>query len=248
MNRLYFAPASKNNPIDVPAKFQSLKTDLYEEPMEQWSPYVNFEATVRRPVCGKSIGLPLWYDAVPVWGITPNTAEGYWPPTKGDHVIFYTGSGRYPFIGRIDRVDVEKKLAADLWPHYPLAKNRGSDISNSVPWSHLIYFDVIWRADIPEQKIRALRNTTDDTLYRFTRVPENRHKRLSIPLGDWKGEVDNIVIYRRRETRRKLTKLMNQSCNDNRLLSVALRPTGINPQELAPHTRDNVLACLNTLY
>lgn len=250
MNDLYFAPASKNNPVDVPRGLRSSKTGLYEDPLTEWSPYTNFVATVRTPVCESTagVGLPLQYDAVPVWGITPNTAEGYWPPTQGDHIIFFTGSERYPFIARVDQTTREEKLAADLWPHYSLSTKRGSDITNPVPWSHIIYFDLVWQAEIPDRAIRALRNTTNLTLYRFSRVPKNRLKRLSPPLEQWKISIDSVVLYSRRENRQKLTRAVNQSSDEDTLLSIALKPLEIEPAQLSPRARRNIISCLRKIY
>lgn len=248
MNDLYFAPTSKNNPVDVNRELRSTKTGLYNEPLSEWSPYTNFAATVRTPVCASAVGLPLRYDAVPAWGITPNAAEGYWSLEQGDHIIFFTGSGCYPFIARVDQTTIEKKLATDLWPHYPLSTKRGGHITNPVPWSHIIYFDIVWQAEIPDQAVRALRNTTDLTLYRFSRVPENRLKRLSPSIEQWITAIDSVALLRRRKNRKKLNRLIDKSENEDKILSIALEPLEVEPEELTSRARQDALCALQKIY
>ena len=249
---LYFAPASRNNPIDVPRQLKESATDLYPADMAEWTPYDNLKHTVISPVCAENVfGLPLRYDAVPVWGITQRTANGYWSPQRGDHVIFYTGSGNYPIIARVDSTTINEELAEDLWPHYPLSIHRGSDITNPEPWSHIIYFDAVWSAEISDQAIESLRHTRNSTLRRFTRIPENRLKRLGVGKAkyeQWKTSVRSVVLKATRNKSNDLSQAVKRGATDDELLSIALKPINISPDNLTGHAREHLLNCLKQIY
>jgi hypothetical protein len=180
MPDLFFAPASKR------------------ERLNQWRPYDNLQKTVLSPITNPArYGLPLRYAIAAVWGITDGTARQYGDKINpGSYVVFYTGDGRYPYVGKVNEyLPNRETVAKELWPSYVYATDGNSP---GEPWRHLITFEAVWSIDIPVKEIRCWRNSpTDNVIRSFTRVPSERRRYIesqAVPVDKWIQKRRNDLI------------------------------------------------------
>lgn len=256
MKSLYFAPATKTNPVNVPPKIKrrvSRTWSPHESSIKEWYPYKNLKATVLTPVCSSSkIGLPLRYDLVPIWGLSPNAAKDSWDRiTEGDFVIFYTGNGNFPYIARVMEKSIDKKLSKTLWPFYELATQRSGNATDQC-WSHLLYLDVVWHASIKDSWIQHIRNSNDITIRRFSGVPSHRLGRLpSSPeaiVEEATGQIKSVAVRRERNKTDELNRAMRKGADNRELLSIVFKKSDIDIQQLSVKAKNDILSCIKTLY
>jgi hypothetical protein len=157
MGELLFAPASKEQEVDG------------------WSPFHRLESSVLAPVMyPEEHRLPMKFAMVPVWGITPGSAEQYSQFLGNSYIIFYTGGGDYPYAAKVHSTESDRQdIAMNLWPRYC------DYVENDDLPSYLIYLERVWKIDPAINEIRHWRgNPKSDVVNGFTHVPRNRRQRI----------------------------------------------------------------------
>lgn len=259
MCALYFAPASAKTTVNLPQDEKHKlkeKWTPYNDSLDVWSPYEDLKATVLSPVRSTNAGIPSQYVAAPVWGITPSAAKSDWTDILSsgeDFIIFYSGDECYPYIARVHHKDVNKDLAKDLWPYHELAGEVSGNAPGD-PWSKILYFDTVWHANIPDEHIAALKDPKgpkDLVIRRFRRIPSRRLPGSPAKAVEhWTGEIASAAVGTPAKNRPSYQTYLNllYEDDDDKLLSEALIPTDVKPQNLPEKTRQKILSCIYERY
>lgn len=256
MSHLYFAPASNHTPIDIPSTLKQTverRWSPYDPSLEEWVPYENLKATVLSPICSTdSVGIPVRYDLVPIWGLTSTSIENYWDAIQpGDFIIFYSGNGNFPYIAKIGAKSVDEGLAETLWPYYELSVKRGTNVTGGI-YSHILYLDTVWHAEIPTSWVKQIRDSEDVIIRRFSGVPVHRLNRLPKSPTEiveaTKSQIRSVAIERDRDMRSKINRAARQNAGDLELLSIACESNDIDVEQLSQSAKEDVIRCITEIY
>lgn len=234
MSELFFAPAST------------------EKRSNGWRPYDNLEKTVLTPVTEPaSYGFSLRYAIASVWGITDGSANQYGDNlNSGSYVVFYTGKGQYPYVGKIkEYLPAREQTARSLWPSFALADEGNAP---GDPWRHLITFEAVWSVDIPINEIRHWRYQPEDDIIRcFSRVPESRRRRVEkrcMSVKEWMDRRCDEIISLSVETEDLRDAYHFGSETDDEILTRLLESLGYQKNDLSDGLHELLINRFNTYH
>jgi len=242
--------------VSIPKKLKQeveSRWSPYDSSVDEWTPYENLKATVLSPICSSAkIGIPVKYDLAPIWGITPSNVEyARGGVQAGDYLIFYSGNGNFPYIGKVGMKTNSSKLAETLWPYHKLNRERGGWATSDIP-SNLLYLDTVWYAEISTEIVQKLRFSKDTVIRGIGQVKKNRIKRLRTSVEEIiknnTGQIRSVAIKRNSFMRNNIRRQMNKGATDEKLLSIACKANDIDSSRLSQSAKEDIIKCLKTIY